>query len=75
MLGAAYASLCVDLELEQADVAHTLEMRSYRVRVKVQGLGDLRSGDGPARSSDLEIDGISSVVTQRLEDVEARHLS
>ena len=63
-----------DLDIDQADVAHALEVGSHRVRVQIEGIGDLGGGAGPHRSGELEIDRIAGVVPERLQQVESRQV-
>jgi len=58
--------------VEQADVAHPLEMRADGVGVKTERFGDIGGGQRLRRANKLQVDGITSVVPERLQQVEAR---
>ena len=70
VLGAAHAARVADAQVEQADVAHAVEVGANGVDVQAQGLGDLRRGPGRRRARELEVDGVAGVVPQRLQHVE-----
>ena len=68
MLGSAHATAGIGPYLEQANIAHPLEVGPHRVRVQVQRVGDVRSGQRKRGPSQFEIDGVAGVVAQGLED-------
>ena len=67
----AHGATGVGTGLEQADVAHPLEVGPHRVGVQVQEVGHLRRGQGPGRTGQFQVDRVPRVVAQRLQQVEA----
>ena len=67
MLGPADGTPGVDLDLEEADVAHTLEVGSHGVRMEAEGVGHLGGRERTRGARQLEVDGVARVVAQRLE--------
>ena len=59
-----------DGDIEQADVAHPLEVWADRVRVELERLGDVGGGQRPRRPGEFEVDRVARVVTQRLQQIE-----
>ncbi len=57
---------------EQPDLAHALEVRTHRVHVQIEDVGDLGRREGQGRARQLEVDRVPGVVPERLEDVESR---
>ncbi len=68
VLGAPHAPGGVRAHVEEADVAHALEVRPHRVGVQPQRLGDVGRREGHGRSGELEIDRVAGVVAERLQD-------
>src|SRR5262245_22916836 len=60
----------IGLYVQQADLAHPLQVGAHGVRVQVQRLGDLRRRQGPRRPRQLQVDRVARVLAQRLEDGE-----
>jgi hypothetical protein len=71
VLGTADRAPGVGLDVEQADVAHALEVGPDGVGVQVERLGDLGGGQRARRARQLQVDGVAGVVAQRLEHGEA----
>ena len=61
-----------EMDDEQPDVAHALEVGPHRVGVEVEGLGHVGRGEGPGRARQLEVDGVARVVAEGLQEVEPR---
>jgi hypothetical protein len=59
-----------DLDIEQAGVAHALEVRSHRVGVQIERHRDVGSGERAWRPGEFEVDRVARVVAERLEQVE-----
>ena len=75
MLWPADITATTHLDIDQANVAHSIEMGSHRVGMQRQRVGDLGSDQRPGRAGQFEVNRITSVVTERLEDVELRGTS
>ena len=72
MLRPPDVAAAADLDLEQADLAHALEVGAHGVGVQPERLGDLGGGERPRRAGELEVDRVAGVVAERLEQVELR---
>ena len=72
MLGTADAARRCRVDLEQPDVPHPFEVGADGVDVEVQRLGDVGGGKRRWSPSQFEVDGISGVVAEGLQHVEAR---
>ena len=60
----------VGLDVDEADVAHPLEVRTHGVGVEAQRVGDIGGGERSRRARQLEVDRVPRVVAERLEDIE-----
>ena len=58
-------------DLEQADVAHALEVGPHGVGVQAERLGDVGGRQRERRTGQLEVDRVAGVVAERLQHVEA----
>jgi hypothetical protein len=67
-------ALGVGDHLEQPDLPHPVEVRSHRVRVQAEGVGDLRGGERSGRPGELQVDRVARVVAERLQQLEPRRL-
>ena len=72
MLGTAHVTSSTHFDIEQAGFAHPLEVGPHRVGVQAERFGDVGGGERPWRTSQLEVDRVAGVVTERLEQVELR---
>jgi hypothetical protein len=72
VLRAAHGAAGIGDDLEQADLAHPLEVGPDRVGVEAEGVRDLRGGQGHRRARELEVDRVAGVVAERLEELQAR---
>ena len=72
MLRPADGAAVVALHVEQADVAHALEVRTHGVDVEPERLGDVGGGQRSCRSRQLEVDRVAGVVAERLQQIESR---
>ncbi len=62
------------LHVDEARLAHALEVHAHRVRVEPEALGQLGGAKGPGRAGQLAIQQIARLVTERLEHRETVHL-
>ena len=70
MLGPAELAPRLGLDVDEADVAHPLEMWAHGVGVEPQRVGDVGGRERAGRPRQLEIDRVARVVAERLEHVE-----
>ena len=68
VLGAPHPPFGVRAHVEQAHLAHALEVRPHRVCVQPQRLRDVGRRERHRRSCELEIDRVAGVVAERLQD-------
>ena len=61
-----------DFDVEQSGLAHPFEMRTYRVRMQGERLGDVGGGERLRRPGEFEVDRVACVVAECLEQVELR---
>ena len=73
MLGPAHRASGVHLHIEQPHVTHTLQMRPDGVGVQPQQISNVGRGARRRRPGDLQINGVTGVVAECLEDFEALH--
>ena len=72
MLRATDRALGVGDHVEQAHLAHPVEVRAHGVGVQPERVGDLRGGQRSGRAGQLEVDRVAGVVAERLEQLEPR---
>jgi hypothetical protein len=62
------------LDLDQARLAHALEVHPDRVGMEAETLGELGRAEGARRAGEVAIQQVTGLVTERLEDREGIHV-
>ena len=71
MLRAADLAAGVRRDVEQADLAHPVEVGAHGVGVQAQQLGDLGRDQRSRRAGQLQVDGVAGVVPEHPQHVAA----
>ena len=71
VLGSADLTAPIHGNGDEADVTHAFEMRPNRVRVQLDHVCNLGGGERLGRPREFQVDRVTSVVAERLEQVEA----
>jgi len=71
VLRSAHPAACFGRHVQEPHVAHALEVRSDGVHVQPEAVGDVGGAQRDRRAGQFEVDGVTRVVAQRLQDLEA----
>ena len=72
VLRTADGALGVGDHVEEAHLAHPIEVRAHGVGVEPERVGDLGGGQRGGRAGELEVDRVAGVVAERLQQLEPR---